>query len=189
VLTFDDMDNDSAVALLAKWREMHNAWFPAQFKVTFEGTRKWLRGGVIENPDRILFMLEGNDGSPLGHMGFYRFDFDSRTCEVDNVVRGEETAPGIMTCALAAMMVWGYATLQVSRMLLSTYSENEKAVSLYKRCGFEPLKKIPLVKKESPGRVEWVDAPEGSEPERYSLVMSHKMDFSLPWASKESERA
>ncbi len=174
LITSADLGRPELIQLLAKWRTVHEHWFPAQFKVTAEGTKRWLELGVLECKDRILFMLEDERNQPIGHMGFYRFNFAERHCEIDNVVRGEAAKPGIMTPALQALMRWGLDVFQPAELRLSTYAENDKAISLYKRCGFEPYDKTPLVASRTPERVDWVPAKAGQEGERYSLWMRFK---------------
>ena len=71
--------NPEIVSLLARWRKKHESWFPAIFRVTVEGTARWLKNQVIETPDRLLFMIRV-DGRYMGHVGLFRFHFDQREC-------------------------------------------------------------------------------------------------------------
>ncbi len=170
-ITAQDVENDGLVAALSAWREKHSWWFPAQFKVTREGTKSWLRKGVIENKDRILFLLQDESGKMIGHMGFYRFDFANRSCEADNIVRGEEGHPGIMTAAMRTLLAWGMQNLKLGAFSLQTYEDNEKAIALYERCGFSRAERIPMVSAKVGERTEWVKAKEGQKPERFNLRM------------------
>lgn len=174
VLTTADLADDRVLGLLAAWRHKHEHWFNAQFEVTHEGTRRWLDKAVLETPDRVLFLLEDGSGQPVGHMGFFRFNFSERHCEVDNVVRGEDGAPGLMTHALHALMLWGLATLQPREYRLQTLMENKRAVALYERCGFVRTETIPLARKESPGRVDWIESP--------GLAAAQRHDLRMRWA-------
>ena len=61
-------------------------WFPKQFNVTIEGTKRWLEKGVIDTEDRLLFLITSN-GVTIGHIGLYRFDYRAHSCELDNVLR------------------------------------------------------------------------------------------------------
>jgi RimJ/RimL family protein N-acetyltransferase len=171
VITSQDVKNDALVAALAAWREKHSWWFPAQFKVTVAGTREWLQKGVIEHKDRLLFLLQDESGKPIGHMGFYRFDFARKKCEADNIVRGEESHPGIMTLALRRLLAWGMQSLKLQGFSLQTYDDNEKAIALYERCGFARGNRIGLISKEDGERVEWVPSSQGQQPQRFNLLM------------------
>jgi RimJ/RimL family protein N-acetyltransferase len=157
-LTLDHCDDMAIVEILAAWREKHAWWFPAQFKVTVEGTARWLRNGVVETPDRLLFMVSVNE-TYLGHVGLFRFEFEERTCEIDNIVRGEPGYPGLIGDAIANMMRWGSNRLGLKGYTLQTFSDNERSLSLYGRLGFREVKRVPLLKIEAEDKVEWVDAP------------------------------
>jgi len=157
-LTLDHCDDMALVEMLAAWREKHAWWFPAQFKVTTEGTARWLKKGVVETPDRLLFMISV-DGRYIGHVGLFRFEFDDRTCEIDNIVRGEPGHPGLIGDAITSMIRWGSTHLGLKGFTLQTFADNEKSLALYARLGFRQVKKVPLLKIEAEDRVEWVDPP------------------------------
>ena len=89
-IAWADAQRPESTALLAKWREKANPFFPSQFPVTLEGTHRWLVKGLLETADRILFWVKTADGRPVGHVGLFRFDFENKSVEVDNIVRGEE---------------------------------------------------------------------------------------------------
>ena len=158
LLTTSHLEDQQIIQLCAKWRKQHEDWFPARFTVTVEGTAGWLKNGVVETPDRLLFMISVN-GAYLGHVGLFRFEFDDRTCEIDNIVRGESGYPGLIGYAIAYMMRWCSNRLGLKWYTLQTFSNNERSLSLYLRLGFREVKRVPLLKSEAEGRVEWVDAP------------------------------
>lgn len=158
LLTTSHLEDQQIIQLCAKWRKQHEDWFPARFTVTVDGTARWLKNGVVETPDRLLFMVSVN-GAYLGHVGLFRFEFDDRTCEIDNIVRGESGYPGLIGDAITNMMRWGSNRLGLKGYTLQTFSNNERSLSLYARLGFREVKSVPLLKIEVEGGVEWVDAP------------------------------
>ncbi|MBI2098096.1 MAG: GNAT family N-acetyltransferase [Candidatus Wildermuthbacteria bacterium] len=161
---------EEEVKFLAEWREANAQWFPSQFKVTEEGTKKWVQAQVIEAEDRILFWIQALDDSLLGHIGLYRFDFEDRSCEIDNVMRGKQDAmPGIMTMALKSLLNWSFTALGLQALTLRVFSDNERAIVLYQRCGFEKVRDIPLKKVVSETMVQLVERENDSEEkaERY----------------------
>ncbi len=158
LLTTSHLEDQQIIRLCAKWRKQHEDWFPARFTVTVDGTARWLKNGVVEPPDRLLFMISVNERY-LGHVGLFRFEFDERTCEIDNIVRGESGYPGLIGDAIANMMRWGTSRLGLKGFTLQTFSNNVKSLSLYAKLGFREVKRVPLVKIEAEDRVEWVDAP------------------------------
>ena len=171
---------EEQIELLARWREVNAFWFPSQFKVTKEGTRKWFKEQVLDKEDRILFMLQTLNGIQFGHMGLYRFDFKNKTCEIDNVIRGEkDIISGAMTMSLKALIKWTFSTLDINILYLKVFSDNERAISLYERCGFKELKKIPLKKVKKENTVQWIEILDKSEnkTERYFSQMYFKNPF------------
>lgn len=180
VITTASLEKPEHIRLLAKWRKMHERWFPSQFKVTNEGTKGWLEKAVIENKDRVLFFLVTEKGEPVGHMGFYRFDFENKMCEADNILRGKAKKPGIMTPALKALMTWGLCILGLEGYTLRTFSENERAIALYERCAFVRDREIPLEKKVEAGSVSWAETSDKRKAERFFLVMRYS-----PWPEKK----
>lgn len=171
--TSDLPQNTEFVSLCAKWRKTHEWWFPKQFNVTTEGTRNWLKNGVIEAEDRILFFIVYN-GVPIGHIGLYRFNYEHNSCELDNVLKGEAAPRGLMTLATKALMRWTNTDLGVSRMSLRVFSDNDKAIALYTRVGFTKVRNIPLRKILSSDEVVWEeDESLGSNCERAYVLMQY----------------
>lgn len=170
-LTIDLLNNPSEIELLANWRKTHEQWFPAQFKVTIEGTKKWFLDQVINTEDRILFMLETLKGLPIGHMGLFRFSSSDSSIEVDNVLRGKSLLPGVMTSSLITLTGWAFKTLGIKILYLRVFHDNIKAVKLYKRCGFKEHKKIPLKKITTPLIVKWEEGEDSDNVQRYYLQM------------------
>src|ERR1700731_4105275 len=63
-ISWADARRPEATALLSKWREKANPFFPSQFPVTLEGTHRWLVKGLLEAPDRIPVWVETAGGRP-----------------------------------------------------------------------------------------------------------------------------
>ncbi|MBI2454400.1 MAG: GNAT family N-acetyltransferase [Parcubacteria group bacterium] len=178
-VTVRDLDSEESIRLFSKWREQHSWWFPAQFQVTKEGTGRWLKAGLLDKPDRMLFWVVVPDNSTarkIGHMGLFRINPEDYSCEADNIVRGEEEPKGIMTSALKALMAWTFSILKNWALELTVYEDNPRALALYDRCGFKTIKRIPLKRVEEPGIVKWEELPDelpgcSLSAERYFLKM------------------
>ncbi|GAG84667.1 unnamed protein product, partial [marine sediment metagenome] len=140
-------DEEKYVKLLSKWRATNWQAYPTVFKVTEEGTRRWIKDQLINREDRILFMIINLDNQPIGHLGLSNFDFKKQEAEIDNVVRGvSDVLPGVMAFALNVLIHWSFTTLRLRRLFLRVFSDNERAVKFYERCGFRGVKNIPLHK-------------------------------------------
>lgn len=175
LLTKESINNPKIIKLLSLWREKHEFWFQSQFKVTFDGTQKWLKDRVVNTPDRLLFMIKVKNRY-IGHIGLFRFDFNKKTCEIDNIVRGVNLYPGIMSNAIEYMMSWGKTELGLKNYTLETTSDNQKAISLYTKLGFYEYKRIPLVETNDKGYNEWKPAPKNYNNfiKRYEIFMKIK---------------
>ena len=172
VASKSSLTNKEEIKNLTAWRKQHIWWFTAQFNVTSEGTKKWFEKQVLATEDRLLFMVETPSGIPFGHMGLFRFDFTEKSCEIDNVVRGQDHLPGAMTASLMALIDWTFNILEVNVLYLRVFSDNKKAIELYSRCGFQEVKKIPLKKVEESDRVLWVEQEDSSiDAQRYFTQM------------------
>ena len=94
-------DDSTLVSAMGKWRDAHQYSYPSRFEVTDAGTAKWLKSAVIENVNRLLFLMQDPNGKYLGHIGFLKLD--ETRCEIDNVLRGETEVPGIVNSALGEL--------------------------------------------------------------------------------------
>ncbi len=158
--------NREIVRLLAKWRKDNSCWFDV-FKVTEQGTQKWLRDKVIGAEDRLLFLVETPTGRPFGHMGLFRG-------EADNFIRGEENVvKGGITLALQAMLKWAFTELDIKELHLRVLPNNKRAVILYERCNFKEVARLPQKKIVKGETIRWEEMEETDtgEPDRFTLLM------------------
>jgi perosamine synthetase len=144
------------IHLLKEWRSESQKWFPSQFKVTFEGTKKWVKQALFDDKDRVLYFVLDNNGNKIGHVGLYRFDFKENLCELDNVIRGvSNVEKGIMKYACQTILNFAQDTLGIANIYLRVLSDNERALSLYSRLGFKEVQRVPLCEIENKGVVTW----------------------------------
>lgn len=177
VITKNLLDENLTVKLLAKWRDKANVWFPAQFKVTLGGTKKWAKEQLIDKKDRILFFFKVKDEKkPFAHAGLYRFDYKNQSCEIDNVIRGEESenTKGAMTIGLETLVNWPFRHLGIKDLYLKVSSDNVRAIRLYERLGFSEVNRVPLFKSINNGVVSWVEDNRRKEStDRYFVTMKY----------------
>jgi len=133
------------VKLITKWRKQNWQGFLTKFKVTEQGTKKWLEN-ISRNPSRILFLIIYNNNK-VGHIGFHRYDKKNKKADIDSVlkaVRGNN--PKIMENVLYALFCWGFNDLKLSKIQLRVFSDNHKAINLYERSGMVTIKSTPIKK-------------------------------------------
>jgi RimJ/RimL family protein N-acetyltransferase len=174
-VTYKAVSEEASIEVLAKWRRKTAEWFPAQFEVTLDGTREWLKKAVLDQKDRILFWVFDSTGSRIGHVGLFRLSLDQRHIEIDNIVRGESTADKeIMACALTELLRWQKTELNIGKSYLRVFSDNQAALKLYQKLKYEEVQRVPLkCVVSSPTRKEWKEVV--SDPytavQRYFVTM------------------
>jgi RimJ/RimL family protein N-acetyltransferase len=175
LLTADRAGDREIIDLLGRWRKENEDYFLGKFEVTYERTLSWYHKHLMDKPDRLLFIIRAKSGY-VGHVGLFRFDFAARSCEIDNIVRGEKAFPGIMGSAILTMMKWGMENLGLRGYTLKVLGDNERAVRLYEKLGYQETGRIPLLLTEGKDGPEWAEAPAGwsGKPERYYSVMTFK---------------
>lgn len=172
--TREQIDSAEAINLLTKWRRKNLHGFTKIFDVTVDGTRAWAISQLITRSDRVLFFVCIGDGELVGHVGLSSFDFQASTCEIDNIVRGEPSAPkGVMQAAVKGLLDWTYDSLMLTEIRLRTLSDNARALALYHRIGFVPASLHPLRRIEGADFEEWVDAGADDPIDRFMLGMLH----------------
>lgn len=149
-------DDSQLVAELAKWRNANQFAYPSRFEVTVQGTTNWLASAVIENENRLLFLIQDSKGTAVGHIGLLQIE-DS-VCEIDNVLRGEAEPSGIMTDALHVIENFAYLELGLEDLQLRVLKSNSHAVNFYIKNGYEILKEIPLENIGSDQNIQLVES-------------------------------
>jgi len=172
LLTSDCAKSQELMELLGRWRKENEAWYLSQFPVSIRRTTRWFVDKLIEVPDRMLFIIKIS-GKYVGHVGLFGFDFDKRTCEIDNILRGEKDFPGIMGCAVRGMMDWGGRNLKLRGYSLKVLSDILRAVRFYQKLGYQETSRIPLIQVNGRDGLEWAQAPQDYEGKaaRYYVVM------------------
>jgi perosamine synthetase len=139
------MENEELIAQLASWRDAHQHVYPTRFKVTIEGTKRWLRA-ILDNEGRIMFLLLDAQGRPVGHLGWTNAVHPDRLLECDNWVRGvKDSTPGLFAKAVKRLHEWAEEMFGPEKIILRVMTSNTKAIEFHKKRGYvldwqEPLR-------------------------------------------------
>lgn len=162
------------IGLLSKWRKENPEGFANVFEVSEKRTEFWIDNILLKREDRILFIIYNEDELPLGHIGLSSFDFKNKSCEIDNVVRGNKSvSKGIMSIALNTLVDWGQLLLRLNGIFLKVLDDNVHAKNFYFQNGFVEITKIPLYKEVLDDEIRWgADKVfNGQQPDRYYSLM------------------
>jgi len=170
-INYVSVEDDVLVSLLAKWREENYFAYLVKFKVTFEGTKKWLKEQVLDNPSRLLFLVVDQCGRWIGHVGLGDCLNDKRSVMLDNIIRGDKAhAPGIMSEAVIELAEWARKMFLPTKIYLKVLDDNVHAIDFYKRLGFIEAKRIALKRQEKEDGYAYIETS-GSIGDRYFIEM------------------
>lgn len=163
---------DTDLELLSEWRNRYVKSFLTEFSAHARRTERWLVDYVHDNPSKLLFMVEGLDGTALGHVGIDFIDWDSGYGEADAIVSGGASPRGLMKEALRTMLQWAEHQLGLKQLAVRVRSDNT-ALEFYRKVGFVEQKRVPLNVERSPDMVRWYEDPELREPQASLVYMSY----------------
>lgn len=140
---FGHLKNESVLESMTNWRSSNQHAYTGRFNPTVEKTAVWLNSQVLNNPDRLLFLVANREGNPIGHLGL-AVNETQGTMEIDNVVRGEISSPGLMGLAMATLERFAESELSVESLSLRVLGSNEKALRFYSNCGYSTISETPV---------------------------------------------
>jgi perosamine synthetase len=144
-LSYLHLEDEQLVAKLGAWREAASYAYPTRFPVTNEGTKRWMKLGVLDKEDRLLFLIHDEFGRVIGHVGFANGLNEQGLLELDNILRGESFArKGIISEAITALQNWGKTVLFADGFYLRVLASNTRAVSFYDKMGYVEVERDPL---------------------------------------------
>lgn len=157
--------------MLTRWRKMHRRAFLTEFEATRERTQRWLETSVLPDRSRMLFIIETDDGTPIGSAGLTRIDPSEGAAELDAILRGIPEVPGIMSEAVSALVRWARSDLGVQRLSVRVFEDNA-AGRFYEQLGFVAVGRTPLYRREAgDGSVEWCEGSSARDAERWLTRM------------------
>lgn len=160
------------VNLLSKWRIENPSLSPSRFPISDRRTATWLEKCVLQNELRELFMIRNDLGYNIGHIGISSIDVSRSLVRIDSVMKGEKNVePGIMRKVVKRMKLWCKEELKANCVDLVVLDDNQRAIMLYKDCGFSIDGVIPLRRVEKNGEISWI--------EDYSLELPEKQYFHM----------
>jgi len=168
--------NEELIKKFAHWRAASSSMYYSQFPESTESMRNYLTTHSVRNSSYLLFMIEGKDSEPLGHMGIKSLRSDY--AEVDSVMKSpRQTARGLMDRCLTSLIDFAKNDLGVKELRLEVVSKNNRAIDLYLRNDFIethrfPLQRVQIGESISHRKVNSEDA----NVDFFALTMSRKLD-------------
>jgi diamine N-acetyltransferase len=128
------------LALLVRWMNdpevrywLHHSDRPDATVETVRG-RFGLTGDGFPN---LVWMIETDEGQPLGHVGLLGVDAHHKRAELAISIGEKECwSRGYGTDAITAVLRHGFETLDLRRIDLHTDADNARGIRCYEKCGF-----------------------------------------------------
>jgi perosamine synthetase len=139
-----DLNDSSKISKLTKWRNDNVNVYPTRFLATPESTSIWLQKFVIENPNRLLFWIIDLNENLVGHLGITKNKEGDFEYELDNVIRGSLTSPGIMAMSIKRLEQWVESEFSAEFLNLKVMESNIHAIEFYKKLGYRSVGRIGL---------------------------------------------
>ena len=137
-------DSDETVQLCLDWRNMFWQGYDTKFNGTIQRTRKWIVEQILNNPERIVFMILVNE-QKIGHFGITTYTKEDNSVWFESGIRGvRKSLPGLMEAVERKLIMWLFDDVKLSKIKLRLFSDNVKPINLHERCGFITIDSIPI---------------------------------------------
>lgn len=128
--------------LFSIWRKHSRDHFLVRFQESASSTYKYLENFSIKLDDRILFVIVREDIF-IGHVGLS--NVTDHSADLDNVMKSTTVTDVFsMREAIACLLAFAHQSLKLTQIRLTALSDNEAAINLYRRLGFETESSSPL---------------------------------------------
>ena len=99
--------------------------------------RAWVNRNREQADQRLWFIIETQDGRPIGRIGLTEMDSLNRHAEL-NLVIGEKEfqGQGLGQDAARTLVRYAFEQLGLNKLWLVTLASNERALICFERCGF-----------------------------------------------------
>jgi RimJ/RimL family protein N-acetyltransferase len=175
-ITWNDLNNKKIIKKLKNWRNENQIAFPKVFNATENGTLVWLEKAVLKREDRLLFLIDDIYGKTIGHIGVSSFNYEEKTCEIDNIIRGDISSQSkVMEHAVSGLLSWIFEMINPKYIKLRVFNDNTKAIALYYKLGFKLGALHPLEKKIKESETEWIDSK--NKIDRFFISMELRNTF------------
>ena len=126
------------------WRNQDHIrkWFLNPNLITPEEHRAWFSKYMVRDDD-FVFVIEEQQAlrKPVGQVSLYRIEWQRRCAEYGRLLIGEPDAVGLGLAREATAVLIEHASTQLGlhEIELEVLHENERALAIYRACGFHTV--------------------------------------------------
>ena len=129
------------LSLLAAWRNNPQArpHFFNPYPITISGQDKWYDAYLARRDALVFIIQDKQDNRSLGSIGLDHIDHLNQSAEYGRVliVDADDRQQGYALDASIALLRYAFTELNLNRIYLEVFADNEPAVRLYERCHFQ----------------------------------------------------
>ncbi len=114
-----------------------NKYLFTDIYISKEDQKKWYRKLLR---DKKHFVFIAFDDVPVGYGQVKNIDYITHSCELGFCIAPEYQGKGYGTMLIKELIEYAVKELDVHRLYLEAFTDNEKAIKLYKKCGFKKEK-------------------------------------------------
>ncbi len=126
--------------LTLAWRNRDDVrrWFIHSEAVTPEQHFAWWQEYQKRNNDFVFIIEDKQTDKPVGQVSLYNIDLEKGEAEYGRLMIGEKEAQGkgLAKEATRLLLDWAFNALQLKRVYLQVFKDNEVAINIYLGCGF-----------------------------------------------------
>lgn len=126
--------------LVFKWRNDPDIkkWFFNKKKIKMCDHIYWYFFTYMDREDDFIWIIKYKD-IPVGMLSLYNISLENKTAEFGRLMIGDDKyrRRGIALKATQMILEYAYDVLGLNNIYLKVYTNNSKAINLYKKCGFK----------------------------------------------------
>lgn len=123
---------------LRRWRNENRSYFFDSRYITKEGQQNWYANVYLKKDNDLIFIIESG-GKPIGTVSLYLIDLSAGQAEFGRMVIGDlkSRRKGLAQDASKALIRWGFSDLGLRKIVLEVLANNQPAICLYEKIGFQ----------------------------------------------------
>lgn len=127
--------------LLRRWRfaEANYAYFYEFVPTSRMQNEAWLENTLRKSSEINFIVTENVEGRDIGMISLIDIDMRNRKCEMGRVLIADENSrgKGIGQQVIEMLLEYAFQHLNMHKVYCEVFADNEAAVRLYQKCGFE----------------------------------------------------
>jgi len=170
------LQDNSLISDLMNWREQNTAAYPTKFTVTESGTKNWLLNQVVENPERLLFIVCDSTGSRIGILSL-NFRANEK-CEIENVIKVNSDNFELISTALLTIENFVYEEIGLESCFTRVLKSNQNSANFYSDLSYEIVDEISLTESKDQDNLNLI--PSDKDIVDHFLVLNKNLTEAKP---------